>query len=127
MPPPPPTLCSGRAKMTEFWLLVASLHPAASGTFPKRQTFWPLPSSSPLPLPDAQSRTRPSLPMVWGPQPGDDGVLRAGAALSSRETLKLPVCYNCTHACPCACALDRGQCQSPPRPSSVSRWSPYLA
>ena len=95
MPPPPPTLCSRRAKMTEFWLLGASLRPAASGTFPKRQTFWPLPSSSLPPLPDAQSRTRPSLPVVWGPQPGHDGVLRAGAALSSRETLKLPVCYNC--------------------------------
>lgn len=66
MPPPPSTLCSGRGKMTEFWLLVASLRPAASGTFPERQTVWPVPSSSPLPLPDAQSGSRPSLPTVWG-------------------------------------------------------------
>lgn len=36
-PAPPPTLCSGGGKMSGFWLLAASLPPAASGTFPERQ------------------------------------------------------------------------------------------
>lgn len=64
--------------MPGFWLLAASLPPAASGTFPKRQMVWPLPSSSPLPLPDAWSRTADILAhgvgaSAWGQWSAEEG------------------------------------------------------
>lgn len=64
--------------MPGFWLLAASLPPAASGTFPETQMVWPLPSSSPLPLPDAWSRTADVLAhgvgaSAWGRWSAEEG------------------------------------------------------